>query len=86
MNPKRALIHDLQVFLWRFEQGGYTRETMQENLKSLEKVLDTDGKMLGDAIQKHLDLMIQDCKAYANGEGDPQSVVSRLDKLRQDLE
>ena len=83
---KRQLTHDLQTFLWRFEQGGYTRETMHEVLAALEKVLENDGEVLGEPIQRHVEAMIRDCRAYAFGGGDPKKVVGDLDKLRQDLE
>ena len=86
MNAKKQLIHDLQTFLWRFEQGGYTRETMHEILSVLEKVLENDGEALGDPIQKDVESMIRDCRAYALGGGDPKKVVFDLDKLRKDLE
>lgn len=83
---KRQLIHDLQTFLWQFEQGGYTRETMHEVLLKLEKVLEQDGETLGGEIHRHVEVMIRDCRAYAFGGGDPKKVVSDLDKLREDLE
>ena len=86
MNPKKQLIHDLQTFLWRFEQGGYTRESMHETLSALERVLESDGETLGDPFRKDVEAMIRDCRAYAFGGGDPKKVVSDLDKLRQDLE
>ncbi|QVL55001.1 MAG: hypothetical protein KFB95_06695 [Simkaniaceae bacterium] len=86
MNPKKQLIHDLQTFLWRFEQGGYTRETMLEILTKLETVLESDGEELGEPIQRHVENMIRDCRAYAFGGGDHKKVVFDLDKLRQDLE
>ena len=86
MNPKKQLIHDLQTFLWRFEQGGYTRASMQEVLSSLERVLEDDGEALGEPISRHIEAMIRDCRAYALGGGDPKKVAFDLDKLRQDLE
>lgn len=86
MNPKKQLIHDLRTFLWRFEQGGYTRDAMQEILAALEKVLEQDGEALGEPIQRDVEAMIRDCRAYAMGGGDPKKVVFDLDKLRQDLE
>ncbi len=83
---KRQLIHDLQSFLWRFEQGGYSRETMHETLDGLEGALESDGEEIGGMIQEHVEQMIRDCRAYAFGGGDPKKVVSDLIKLRQDLE
>lgn len=83
---KRQLIHDLQSFLWQFEQGGYTRETMHDVLEKLEKVLETDGTLLGEPIKRHVEQMIRDCRAYAFGAGNPKKVVHDLDKLQKDLE
>jgi hypothetical protein len=85
-NTKRQLIHDLQSFLWQFERGGYSRDAMHEVLAKLEQALEDDGHHLGGAIEKHLQKMIQDCQAYANGGGDPLQIVKDLDQLRQDLE
>ncbi len=83
---KNQLIHDLQSFLWQFEQGGYTRESMHDVLEKLEKVLEDDGELLGGPIKEHVEQMIRDCRAYAFGAGNPRKVVGDLDKLRQDLE
>jgi len=83
---KNQLIHDLQSFLWQFEQGGYTRDSMHAVLAKLEKVLENDGESLGEPIKRHVEQMIRDCRAYAFGAGNPQKVVGDLDKLRQDLE
>jgi|GEM_PF-3236376 hypothetical protein len=83
---KNQLIHDLQSFLWQFEQGGYTRETMYTVLERLEKVLENDGELLGEPVKRDVEQMIRDCRAYAFGGGNPKKVVSDLDKLRQDLE
>lgn len=83
---KKQLIHDLQSFLWQFEQGGYTRETMHDVLEKLEKVIENDGELLGEPIKRHVEQMIRDCRAYAFGGGNPKKVVGDLDKLRQDLE
>ncbi|MCB1106752.1 MAG: hypothetical protein KDK76_01490 [Chlamydiia bacterium] len=86
MNPKKQLIHDLQVFLWQFEQGGYSRSAMHDILSRLERVLEGDGEVLGDPIHQHVERMLRDCRAYALGGGDPKKVVYDLDQLRQDLE
>jgi hypothetical protein len=86
MNAKKQLIHDLQTFLWQFEQGGYTRETMLEILTRLESVLEEDADVLGQPIQKHVETMIRDCRAYAFGGGDQKKVALDLDALRRDLE
>lgn len=83
---KRRLIQDLQSFLWRFEQGGYTRETMYDVLEGLEKALETDGEAVGGNTQEHVEQMIRDCRAYAFGGGDPKKVIGDLIKLREDLE
>ena len=83
---KNQLIYDLQSFLWQFEQGGYTRESMHDVLEKLEKVLEDDGELLGGPIKEHVEQMIRDCRAYAFGAGNPRKVVGDLDKLRQDLE
>ncbi len=83
---KKQLVHDLQSFLWQFEQGGYTREAMYDVLKKLASVLENDGEKLGDPIKQHVEQMIRDCRAYAFGGGDPRKVVGDLDKLRKDLE
>lgn len=83
---KRQLIIDLQSFLWQFEQGGYTRDTMHDVLSRLEQALGQDGDKLGGAIKKHIEMMIRDCRAYAFGGGDPKKIIGDLDKLRQDLE
>lgn len=83
---KNQLIRDLQTFIWQLEQGGYTRETMHDVLGRLEKALENDGELLGNPIQKDLEQMIRDCRAYAFGGGDPKKVVGDLDQLRQDLE
>ena len=83
---KRQLITDLQSFLWQFEQGGYSRDTMHDVLSRLEGALEEDGDILGGAVKKHIEKMIRDCRAYAFGGGDPKQIVGDLDKLRQDLE
>lgn len=83
---KRQLIHDLQTFLWRFEQGGYSRDSMQEVLSFLEKALESEAHEIGGKIEEHLIKMIEDCHAYAEGKGNPRDVVRDLDQLRQDLE
>ncbi|NGX50486.1 MAG: hypothetical protein K1060chlam2_00332 [Chlamydiae bacterium] len=83
---QRRLIHDLQSFLWQFEQGGYTRDTMQEILKKLEGVLEEDGHLLGGSIERHMQKMMRDCQAYSMGGGNPVLIVDDLDQLRQDLE
>ena len=83
---KNQLIHDLQSFLWQFEQGGYSRESMHDVLKKLEEVLEDDGELLGAPIKEHVEQMIRDCRAYALGAGNPRKVFGDLDKLRQDLE
>ena len=83
---KHQLIHDLQSFLWQFEQGGYTRDCMHDVLEKLEAAIEHDGEILGGPVKKHVEQMIRDCRAYALGAGDPQKVVYDLDKLRQDLE
>ena len=83
---KRQLIHDLQTFLWRFEQGGYSRDSMHEVLVFLEKALESEAHEIGGEIEKHLIKMITDCRAYAEGNGNPRDVVRDLDQLRQDLE
>ena len=51
-------------------RGGYTRETMLEILTKLESVLEKDGEELGEHIQRHVENMIRDCRAYAFGGGD----------------
>lgn len=86
MNAKKQLIHDLQSFLWQFEQGGYSRETMLGTLSKLEGALVGDGEALGDPIKRDVENMIRDCRAYAFGGGDPKKVAKDLDKLRRDLE
>lgn len=83
---KNQLIHDLQSFLWQFEQGGYTRDSMHDVLKKLEKILESDGEFLGEPVTRHVQQMIRDCRAYAFGAGNPQKIVGDLDRLRQDLE
>lgn len=83
---RRQLIHDLQTFLWRFEQGGYSRDAMQDVLSFLEKALENEAHEIGGEIEKHLIKMIADCRAYALGKGNPKDVVRDLDQLRQDLE
>lgn len=83
---KRQLIHDLQTFLWRFEQGGYSRDSMNEVLGYLEKALESEAHEIGGEIEEHLIKMIADCHAYAEGKGNPRDVVRDLDQLRQDLE
>jgi len=83
---KRQLIHDLQTFLWQFEQGGYTRETMRDVLEKLERALEDDGHEIGGKLEGHLRKMVRDCRAYAEGGGKPKQVVQDLDQLRRDLE
>lgn len=83
---KRQLILDLQTFLWRFEQGGYSRDSMHEVLEFLEKALESEAHEIGGAIEEHISKMITDCHAYAEGKGNPKDVVRDLDQLRQDLE
>ena len=85
-NARRQLIHDLQSFLWQFEQGGYSRDTMHDVLEKLERALEDDGHDLGGITEKHLQKMIGDCFAYSEGKGDPVQIVKDLDQLRQDLE
>ena len=83
---KRQLIHDLQTFLWRFEQGGYSKDSMQDVLAFLEKALENNAHEIGEEIEVHIQKMIKDCHAYAKGKGNPRDVVRDLDLLRQDLE
>jgi len=83
---KQQLIRDLQTFLWRFEQGGYSRESMKEVLAFLEKALKSDAHELGGEIETHLGKMIQDCHSYIEGKSHPRDVVRDLDQLRKDLE
>ena len=83
---KRQLIHDLQTFLWRFELGGYSQESMQEVLKELQPALEDDVKPIGGELQSHLFKMLKDCHLYVEGKGDPRLIVRDLDQLRRDLE
>jgi len=83
---KTQLIHDLQTFLWRFEQGGYSRDAMQEVLIFLERALKSEAHDIGGDIEVHLSKMILDCHSYAEGNGNPLDVVKDLDQLRRDLE
>lgn len=83
---KRQLIHDLQTFLWQFEQKGYSKEAMFEVLSKLEKVLENDAHGIGGSVEEHLLNMIRDCHSYMEGKGNPRKVVEDLDRLRIDLE
>lgn len=83
---KRQLIHDLQTFLWRFEQGGYSRDSMQEVLSFLEKALENEAHEIGGETGSHLRKMIKDCHLYVEGKSSPKDVVRDLDQLRKDLE
>lgn len=85
-SAKRQLIHDLQTFLWQFEQGGYSKETMNDVLKKLKQALESDGHQIGGELEGHLKKLIRDCEAYAEGKGDPKQVIQDLDQLRRDLE
>ncbi len=83
---RRELIHDLQTFLFLFEQGGYTKEAMADVLKKLEEPLRVDGRLVGGDVFLHVKQMLTDCRSYAEGVGEPRQVASDLDRLRQDLE
>lgn len=83
---KKELIHDLQTFLWRFEQGGYSRDSMEDVLSCLEKALENDAHEIGGKIEAHINQMIQDCRAYAEGEKNSNDIVRDLNQLRKDLE
>lgn len=83
---RSQLIHDLQSFLWQFERGGYSRESMRVVLNKLEGALEDDGHDLGGAIEKHIQKMIKDCHAYSEGGGNHTQIVKDLDQLRRDLE
>ena len=83
---RRQLIHDLQTFLWQFEQKGYSKEAMSEVLTKLESVLQNDAHGIGGRVEEHLVKMIQDCHSYMEGTGNPRKVVEDLDQLRMDLE
>ena len=85
-SAKRELIHDLQTFLWMFEQEGYSREAMQGVLARLERVLEDDAHQMGGNVERHLQKMVCDCETYAKGGGDPKKIVQDLDQLRKDLE
>lgn len=83
---KQKLIHDLQLFLWQFEQAGYTREGMNETLHKLEGVLKEDAERVGEETEGHLFKMLRDCHSYVLGEKSPQLIVQDLNQLRMDLE
>ncbi len=83
---QRELIHDLQTFLFIFEQGGYSKEAMADVLAKLEEPLRVDGRLIGGDVQHHVQALLQDCRSYVEGVGEPRQVVSDLDQLRQDLE
>ncbi|MEM7174781.1 MAG: hypothetical protein AAF443_02490 [Chlamydiota bacterium] len=83
---KRKLIHDLQTFLWQFEQGGYSREAMTAILEKFAAVLESDSQQLDEGIGQHVQQMLGDCRSYAEGKGDSLSIVKDLDQLRRDLE
>src|SRR3990167_3042532 len=82
---KRQLIHDLQTFLWQFEQKGYSKEAMAEVLSKLERVLENDAHGIGGKVEEHLVKMIHDCHSYMEGNANPRKVVEDLDQLRIDL-
>ncbi len=85
-NVKRKLTRDLQAFLWQFEQGGYTRETMLSILGQFTPLFIEDCELLEPMVQRHVQQMVTDCQAYAEGKGDSLSIVKDLDLLKTDLE
>ena len=85
-DKKRKLTHDLQAFLWQFEQGGYTRQTMLSILGQFTPLFIQDCQLLEPMVQRHVKQMLSDCQAYAEGKGDSLSIVQDLDRLKADLD